>query len=168
MHHNQRGSCYEATFIALGIVFFCSSAFISASALADEVKQEAEKLAVAYTDCVAKKDAACVAALYTKDGVQINPGGVFSDLKTVYENNFKNGTDHIEIRVGNMSVINNDLVVANGETDIFGKDPKSGDATKVTVFWGAIEIREGGALKIRQLTVGMKPPPAKEANAEKK
>jgi hypothetical protein len=85
------------------LLALCSSAFISAPALADEVKQEAEKLAVAYTDCVAKKDAACVAALYTKDGVQINPGGVFSDLKTVYENNFKNGTDHIEIRVGNMS-----------------------------------------------------------------
>ncbi|WP_247294787.1 hypothetical protein [Bradyrhizobium sp. 87] len=54
------------------LLALCSSAFISAPALADEVKQEAEKLAVAYTDCVAKKDAACVAALYTKDGVQIN------------------------------------------------------------------------------------------------
>jgi hypothetical protein len=137
-------------------------------AFAQDVKEEATKLATAYQDCVGKHDAACVAALYSKDGVQVNPGGVFSDIKATYETNFKNGTDHIEIRLGHMSVINNDLVVADGETDIFGKDPKTGDATKATVFWGSTDIRENGTLKIRMLTVGIKPPPAKEASAEKK
>jgi hypothetical protein len=50
-------------------------------AMAQDVKQEVEKVRAAYETCVGKHDPACVAALYTKDGVQINPGGTFSDLK---------------------------------------------------------------------------------------
>ncbi len=121
---------------------------------------------MAYADCIAKRDAACVASLYTKDGVQINPGGVFSDLKTAYENNFKNGTERIEVRPGHFWPINNDLVLGEGETDIFGKNPSTGEATKVTVYWTGIDVRENGQLKIRMLTVGMKPPPPKEASAK--
>ena len=142
---------------------FCSAAF---PALADDPKQEAEKLGVAYADCIAKRDAACVASLYTKDGVQINPGGVVSDLKAAYENNFKNGTERIEVRPGHFWPINNDLVLGEGETDIFGKNPSTGEATKVTVYWTGIDVRENGQLKIRMLTVGMKPPPPKEASAK--
>lgn len=136
---------------------------LAAPARAQDAKQEAEKLATAYSDCVAKQDAACVASLYSKDGVQINPGGVFSDLKARYEENFKNGTDHIVIRVNHMHSLSNDLVVADGETDIFNKD-----SSKVTVFWSSLDIRENGQMKIRMLTVGMKPPPPKEASADKK
>ena len=141
----------------------CSAAF---PALADDLKQEAEKLGVAYTDCVGKRDAACVASLYTKDGVLINAGGVVPDLKTFYENTFKNGTERIEIRMGHTWPINNDLVLADGETDIFGKNPSNGEATKVTVYWSSVDTRENGQLKIRMLTVGMKPPPPKEASAK--
>ena len=140
---------------------------IAVPAMAQDVKQEAEKIGVAYQECVGKQDAACVASLYSKDGVQINPGGVMTDLKATYEQNFKNGTDRIEIRLGKMWAINNDLVVADGETDIFGKNDK-GEPTKVTVFWGATDIRENGQMKIRMLTVAPKPMPAKEASAEKK
>ena len=136
----------------------CSVAF---PALADDPKQEAEKLGAAYTDCIAKQDAACVASLYSKDGIQINPGGVFSDLKATYETNFKNGTQRIEVRPHNSWVLNNDLVLGEGETDIFGKNPSTGEATKVTVYWSGIDVRENGQLKIRMLTVGMKPPPPK-------
>jgi len=135
-------------------------------ALADDAKQEVQKLAVAYTDCIAKKDPACVASLYTKDGVQINPGGVFSDLKSTYETNFKNGTERIEIRNGNFWVLNNDLVLGEGETDILGKNPSTGEATKLTVYWTGVNTRENGQLKIRMLTVGIKPPPPKEASAK--
>jgi ketosteroid isomerase-like protein len=143
----------------------CSAAF---PALAADPKQEAEKLAVTYTENVAKKDAAGVASLYSKDGVQINPGGVFSDITKLYEGNFKNGTERIDIRTGHVWVINNDTVLAEGETDIFGKNPSSGEATKVTVYWSATDIRENGQMKIRMLTVGLKPPPPKEAEASAK
>jgi len=38
----------------------------------------------------------------------------------------------------------------------------------MSVFWSCVYVREGGQMKIRMLTVGMKPPPPKEASAEKK
>ena len=140
---------------------------VAIPAMAQDVKQEAEKLAAAYQECVGKHDAACVASLYSKDGVQINPGGVMTDLKATYEQNFKNGTDRIEIRMGKMWPINNDLILGEGETDIFGKNDK-GEATKVTVFWSAMDVRENGQMKIRMLTVAPKPAPVKEASADKK
>ncbi|WP_375783211.1 nuclear transport factor 2 family protein [Bradyrhizobium sp. Pha-3] len=150
--------------------FFASASLVTLALAtpthAQDAKQDAEKLAVAYQDCVGKHDAACVASLYSKDGVQINPGGVFSDLKSTYENNFKNGTDHIVIRVNHVQALSNDLVVADGDTDIFIKNDK-GETKKVTMFWSVMDVREDGQMKIRMLTAGMKPPPAKEANADK-
>jgi len=91
---------------------------LTAPARAQDAKQDAEKLAVAYEECVGKHDAACVAALYSKDGVQINPGGTFSDLKKTYEDNFKNGTDSVVIRTDEIWPINNDLALAKGDADI--------------------------------------------------
>ena len=136
-------------------------------AMAADIKQEVEKVAADYAACVSKQDPACVAALYTKDGVQINPGGVKTDLKATYEQNFKNGTNKIEIRMGQLWPINNDLILGEGETDIFGKNDK-GEPTKTTVFWSVMDVRENGQMKIRMLTVAPKPPPAKEASADKK
>jgi hypothetical protein len=92
---------------------------------------------------------------------------VFTDLKATYENNFKNGTDHIVIRVDHLQPLSNDLVVADGQTDIFVKNDK-GETNKVTVFWSSMDIRENGQMKIRMLTVAPKPAPAKEASADKK
>jgi len=140
---------------------------LTAPARAQDAKQDAEKLAVAYEECVGKHDAACVAALYSKDGVQINPSGVFSDLKATYEKNFKSGTDHIVIRVNHLQPLSNDLVVADGETDIFVKNDQ-GETNKVTLFWSSMDIRENGQMKIRMLTAAPKPTPPKEANADKK
>ena len=153
----------------LKVMFMTTS--LAALAMAAPVRaqdaKDAEKLAPAYQACVNKHDAACVASLYSKDGVQINPGGVFSDIKALYEQNFKNGTDRIDIRVGHISPLSNDLVLADGETDIFIKNDKS-ETIKVTFFWTGVDIRENGQLKIRMLTVGPKPAPTKEANANKK
>jgi ketosteroid isomerase-like protein len=140
---------------------------LAVPAMAQDAKQDAEKVGGAYQECVNKHDAACVASLYSKDGVQINPGGVFSDIKAVYEQNFKNGEDRIEIKVGHISPLSNDLVLADGETDIFFKNDK-GETNKVTVFWTGVDIRENGQLKIRMLTAAPKPEPTKEASADKK
>jgi ketosteroid isomerase-like protein len=140
---------------------------LAVPAMAQDAKQDAEKVGAAYQECVGKHDAACVASLYSKDGVQINPGGVFSDLKASYEQNFKNGTDRIEIRTGHIWPMSNDLVLADGETDIFVKNDK-GEENKVTVFWSAVDIRENGQMKIRMLTVAPKPAPPKEASADNK
>jgi ketosteroid isomerase-like protein len=146
------------------------SLMLSASAfpvMAQDAKQDVEKLAASYQQCVGKHDAACVAALYSKDGVQINPGGVFPDVKAVYEQNFKNGEDRIEIRTGHVSPLSNDLALADGEVDVFFKNDK-GETNKVTLFWTAVDIRENGQMKVRMLTAAPKPEPTKEASADKK
>jgi hypothetical protein len=92
---------------------------------------------------------------------------VFSDIKAAYEQNFKNGEDRIEIRTGHVSPLSNDLVLADGESDIFFKNDK-GETNKLTFFWTGVDIRENGQMKIRMLTAAPKPPPAKEAMADKK
>ena len=114
-----------------------------------------------------KHDPACVASLYSKDGVQVNPGGVFPDIKAVYEQNFKNGEDRIDIRTGHISPLSNDLVLADGEVDIFFKNDK-GETNKLTFFWTGVDIRENGQMKVRMLTAAPKPEPTKEASADKK
>lgn len=140
----------------LVVSILLSSAAIPA--LADDPKQEVEKLGAAYAENVAKKDPAGVAALYSKDGVIINSSGVHSDITELYKGNFKNGLERLEIRTGHIWPINNDTVIAEGETDIFGKNA-SGEATKVTIFWSALDIRENGQMKIRMLTAAPKPAP---------
>jgi hypothetical protein len=99
--------------------------------------------------------------------VQVNPGGVFADIKAVYEQNFKNGEDRIDIRTGHISPLSNDLVLADGEVDIFFKNDK-GETNKLTFFWTGVDIRENGQMKVRMLTAAPKPEPTKEASADKK
>jgi ketosteroid isomerase-like protein len=135
---------------------------VAAPAMAQDVKQEIDKVRLAYETCVGKHDAACVAALYTKDGVQINPGGVFSDLKKTYEDNFKSGNDSVKITANNVWPINNDLALAEGTADI----SRTTEPPMVKVFWTGVYVREAGQMKIRLLTVGMRPLP-KEADAAK-
>ena len=124
---------------------------LAVPAMAQDAKRDVEKLAAAYQQCVNKHDPAWVASLYSNDGVQVNPGGVFPDIKAVYEQNFKNGEDRIEIRTGHISPLSNDLVLADGEVDIFFKNDK-GETNKLTFFWTGVDIRENGQMKVRMLT----------------
>jgi len=102
--------------------------------------------------------------LYSKDGVQINPGGTFSDIKKIYEDNFKNGTESVVITTDEAWPISSDVVLANGGPDV----SRTHEPPKLSFFWSCVYVREGGQMKIRMLTVGMKPPPPKEASADKK
>src|SRR6185437_2324467 len=80
---------------------------------AQDIKPEVEKIGAAYTDCVAKHDAACVASLYSKDGIQVNPvGEVKTDLKATYEDYFKDGEDQIAVKVNYAQPLGNDMAMA--------------------------------------------------------
>jgi ketosteroid isomerase-like protein len=151
---------------ALIITTSLATIVLTAPLRAEDFKSEAEKMATAYTACIAKHDAACVASLYSKDGVQINPiGAVKTDIKATYEENFKNGEETIAPTVNYAERLSNDLAMAAGDVDItFNVEPK-----QRTLFWSATYVKEGGQWKIRMLTAGIKPPPPpKEANADKK
>jgi ketosteroid isomerase-like protein len=119
-------------------------------------KAEAEKIGAAYTECIAKQDAACIASLYSKDGVQINPvGKVVTDIKAAYEENFKNGEQKIAPKVNYGEELDRDMAIAAGDVDItFNVEPK-----ERALFWSATYVKEGGRWKIRMLTAAVKPPP---------
>jgi hypothetical protein len=57
------------------LLALCIPFFFTAPARADDMKQEITKIASAYMDCFVKQDPACIAALYTKDGLIVNPAG---------------------------------------------------------------------------------------------
>jgi hypothetical protein len=133
---------------------------------AQDIKPEVEKIGAAYTDCIAKHDAACVASLYSKDGIQVNPvGEVKTDLKATYEDYFKDGEDKIAVKINYAQPLGNDMAMAAGDVDVtFNVEPKLR-----LLFWSAVYVKEDGQWKIRMLTAGIKPPPPpKEANADKK
>lgn len=151
-------------------VFFITTSLAAiglvAPVRAQDFKSEVEKIGVAYTDCVAKHDGACVASLYSKDGIQVNPAGeVKTDLKATYEDYFKAGEDKIASKVKYAQLLGNDMAMAVGDVDVtFNVEPKLR-----SLFWSAVYVKEGGQWKIRMLTAGIKPPPPpNEAMADKK
>jgi hypothetical protein len=139
---------------------------VAIPAMALDIKQETENLAVAYETCVAKHDPACVAALYTKDGVQINPDGATNDIKRRYEAHFKGGSDRVVIKLKNFTPINNDSAIGEGDAVVTVKTD-NGEKT-VNLLWGDWFVRENGQLKIRLSVVVPKAEPPKEASADKK
>jgi len=144
----------------------CLALMVSAMAVpavAADLKQEADKIGAAYTEAIAKHDAAAVAALYTKDPIWIGANGqAKTDIKATYEENFKNGENKIVSRLVNFWPQGNDAALGNGEVDVtFNND------APVPAYWSAVYAREGGQLKIKMLTVGIKPPPPKETTAAK-
>jgi len=137
---------------------------VAVPAMAQDIKPEVEKIGAAYADCVAKHDGACVASLYSKDGIQVNVvGEVKTDLKATYEDYFKGGEDKIAVKVNYAQPLGNDMALAAGDVDItFNVEPKLRPA-----FWSAVYVKAGGQWKIRMLTAGIKPPPPPEqANAK--
>jgi uncharacterized protein (TIGR02246 family) len=151
---------------ALFITTSLAAIALVAPVRAQDIKPEVEKIGAAYTDCVAKHDAACVASLYSKDGIQVNVvGEVKTDLKAAYEDYFKGGEDKIAVKVNYAQPLGNDMAMAAGDVDVtFNVEPKLRP-----LFWSAVYVKEGGQWKIRMLTAGIKPPPPpKEAMADKK
>src|ERR1700750_627668 len=142
---------------SLALSFLVSVSAIPA--MAQDIKQEVEKIGAAYTDAVAKHDAAAVQALYSKDGIQVNVvGEVKTDLKATYEQYFKDGEQSINSTIKHAALINPEVAIANGDVDVtFNVEP-----LKRALFWSSVYVKEGGTWKIKMLTVGVKPPPPKE------
>jgi hypothetical protein len=134
--------------------------------MAEDMRAELTKLGAAYENCVNKHDAACVAGLYAKDGIQINPNGVFTDIKTLYENNFKNGADQLSaVTIRNVIPISNDAAVDDGSSIVTYKTDKGDNPVKF--LWSGYAVRENGEMKVKVLTVVLPTPEQpKEASAK--
>src|SRR3954454_7925609 len=92
-------------------------------AVADDFKQEASKLVEAYKACYTKQDAACIAALYTKDGIWVNPDGK-KDVTAAYTDTFKAGFNKLESTIVETFQIDNDTPGVIGKFHITGKNDK--------------------------------------------
>jgi uncharacterized protein (TIGR02246 family) len=143
------------------LLALCIPFMIAAPAAAEDMKQEVTKLAAAYMDCFSKQDAACIAALYTKDGFLVNPAGK-QVLTDYYGGAFKAGMNKLEVTVDEVWQIDNDTPGAMGKFRATGKSDK-GEQMELAGFWTAAYVREDGKWKARMLTAAPKPPEQKAA-----
>src|SRR4051794_36449959 len=120
------------------LLALCIPFIFTASALADDFKQEASKIAQSYEACYTKQDPACVAALYTKDGVFINPAGMQA-VETAYAGTFKAGFNKLDSTVVEAWQVDNDTPAAMGKYHITGKNDK-GDALDASGIWTAVYV----------------------------
>ena len=110
-------------------------------------KQEAEKIAAAFTENFDKQNSAGISSLFTSDGVLVNPTGPHTDIAQVYDGAFKAGMKEIKIGVTEATPVGPDTIIAIGEYSMSGKNA-SGAAIEGIGNWTATYVRDGGAWKI--------------------
>jgi ketosteroid isomerase-like protein len=130
-------------------VLCCLLAF-AIPASASDVKQEAEKVASAFTESFNKQDSVGVAAVFADDAIAINPLGPRKDIAALYSGLFKAGFNHSEVTVGEAWPFG-EGAIAIGEYVNTGKKP-SGEAIEIKGRWSATYVREGGVLKIKMIS----------------
>jgi ketosteroid isomerase-like protein len=113
-------------------------------------KADREKIGAAYEASFNKKDAAGIAALFTKDGIHVNQSGIRKPAE-FYGEVFKSGFDKLDAKVEQVYPLTADTAIASGTFVITGKSDK-GEALKASGRWSDTLINEGGAWKIKMLT----------------
>ena len=143
------------------LLALCIPFVFSASASAEDMKQEFSQMASAYMDCFNKQDPACIAALYTKDGFLVNPAGKH-EISVYYSNAFKAGLNKLESTVDEVWQIDDDTPGAMGKFRVTGKNDK-GEPMDTAGDWTAAYVKQDGKWKARMLTAAPKPPEQKAA-----
>jgi len=138
------------------LLALCIPFVFIAPAAADDFKSEASKLIKSYEACYTKQDAACVAALYVKDGIWVSSDGKH-DVQEHYAGLFKAGFNKLEGTVDEAWQIDNDTPAAMGKFHITGKSDK-GDALDVQGVWTGVYVKQGDGWKLKMLTAAVKPP----------
>src|SRR5947209_7871151 len=139
-------------------LFILTSLLTPATAADDQSNQEVVKIAVAFTENFDKQNSAGIGALFTKDGVFVNPTGAHTDVAQFYAEAFKAGIDRIEVTVKQAAAVGADAMIGMGEYQTSGKTA-SGAAIGETGLWTGTYTRDGGVWKIRMLTGLPKAPP---------
>lgn len=139
---------------------------IPATASDQNLKEELGKVASTYEQNFNKKDAAGITSLYTKNYLRVTADGVVADNTKLYEDIFKAGFNHLEIKTTEAQSLSENMAIVTGESHVTGKSEK-GDSLDLTVIWTALDVRENGQWKIRMLTSIPKPPPPQPQQAAK-
>jgi ketosteroid isomerase-like protein len=135
---------------------------ISARAFADDAdaKKQVEQTASAWVASFNKQDAKGTAAQYATGGIFVDPTGPKTDLVKYYEDTFKAGINHAEVKVDQAWPLGSDAALGLGKWRVTGKD-QNGASMEFAGLWTATYVREAGRLKIRMLTAFPEPQPAK-------
>jgi ketosteroid isomerase-like protein len=150
-------------------VAVCISLLLSAvpAAASDQsLKEDLGKIAAAYAQHFARKDAAGITSLFAKTYLRVAANGVVTDNTKFYDDLFKAGFNHLDIRVNEVQSLSDNMALLTGETVVSGKNEK-GEPLAVTVIWTSLDVRENGQWKIRMLTSLPKPPPPQPQQAAK-
>jgi uncharacterized protein (TIGR02246 family) len=108
------------------------------------LRHQIESVVSSYAENFNKQNASGIAGLYTKDGVLVNPAGPEKSVEQYYQNAFKTGFNHQDIALEDVSSLGPDAAISMGGVHISGRS-QNGSGPRV-------EVREGGAWKIRLLT----------------
>ena len=139
------------------LLALCIPFVFTAPASADDFKQEVSKIASCPTwIATPSRTPRASPALYTKDGVFINPAGKH-DVATAYAGTFKAGFNKLESTVDEVWQVDDDTPAAMGKFHITGKNDK-GDALDASGTWTAVYVKADGKWKIRMLTAAPIPP----------
>ncbi|WP_368506933.1 DUF4440 domain-containing protein [Bradyrhizobium lupini] len=128
------------------LLFILASLVLPVTAADDQSNQEVVKIAVSFTENFDKQNSAGIGALFTKDGVFVNPTGAHTDVAQFYAEAFKAGIDRIEITVKQAAAVGADAMIGMGEYRTSGKAP-SGAAISETGLWTGTYVRDGGCGK---------------------
>jgi uncharacterized protein (TIGR02246 family) len=111
-----------------------------------------------------KQDAAGIAALYAKDGMDVTATGVTSgpqELEQGYESAMKTFPSTLMVTIDQISPLGNDADIRVGQFHLSGEGPNG--PTKADGRYTAVDVREGGTWKIRVLTIVPNAPPPQAA-----
>jgi ketosteroid isomerase-like protein len=139
---------------------------VPATASDQNLKEEIGKIGSAYEQHFNKKDAAGITSLFTKNYLRVTGAGVVADNTKYYEDAFKAGLNHLEVKTTEVQSLSENMALATGESHVTGKSEKD-DPLDLTVIWTALDVRENGQWKIRMLTSIPKPPPPQPQQAAK-
>ena len=127
-------------FVTLGLVTPACAQEIDQS-----TRQQIERIAAAYVENWNKHNAAGVAALYTKDGVQVTATGVKSgpqEIEQAYQSAMKTFPQHNGQTIEQISPLGNDAVIRIGQFHLAGEGQNG--PTKLDGRYTSVDVREGG------------------------
>src|SRR5258705_5230851 len=129
---------------------------VPATAADQNLKEEIGKIGSAYEQHFNKKDAAGITSLFAKNYLRVTQDGVVADNTKYYEDAFKAGLNHLEVKMTEVQSLSENMALATGESQVTGKREK-GDPIDLTVICTALDVRENRQWKIRMLTSVPKP-----------
>jgi uncharacterized protein (TIGR02246 family) len=127
-------------FVTLGLITPACAQEIDQS-----TRQQIERIAAAYVENWNKHNAAGVAALYTKDGVQVTATGVKSgpqEIEQAYQSAMKTFPQHNGQTIEQISPLGNDAVIRIGQFHLAGEGQNG--PTKLDGRYTSVDVREGG------------------------